>query len=220
MALVIYDMDDTLLSSDCSRLWIHYLLACGLAKSDTMIAEEARLNQAYIAGNLNMHDYLSMQLQPTLNMLPTELDPFVTEFVEDWVKPYISDAAYENVRQHQIQGDDCLVISASVEFLVKPIARILGIEEAIGIKIKYDQGRLTSQADGILSYREGKVLRLQEWMAHTEHSLADSWFYSDSHNDLPLLELVDHPVVINGDERLLDIAKNRNWPTYQWQVQS
>lgn len=218
MALVIYDMDDTLLASDCSRLWIHYMIACGWAEADQMIEAEIRLNQAYINGTLDMHEYLSVQLEPMQNMSMRALEPSIAEFVEEWIKPHISDAAYQNVQQHQMRGDACLVISASVEFLVKPIAKLLGIEEAIGIKIKTESGRLTSRAEGILSYQEGKILRLQEWMADTEHTLVDSWFYSDSHNDLPLLELVDHPVVINGDQRLLEIAKNRNWPTYQWQV--
>ena len=130
--------------------------------------------------------------------------------------PHVRPAAQDNIREHQAKGDRCLVISASTAFLVKPIANRLGIDDAIGVEIELDNGIITGRPDGVISYQEGKITRLQEWLEREQEALADSWFYSDSRNDLPLLELVCNPVAVSADPHLRAVARERNWRQVEW----
>lgn len=217
MALVIYDLDDTLLNEDCSRLWLRFLMDQGLADAD-ILQQEARLDEDYRRGTLDMNDYLLMQLGPhigsSLQQATTEVDLFIRQYIE----PHIRPSALENIRQHQANGDRCLVVSASVRFLVAPIANYLGIEDAIGVEIELDNEIITGKADGVICYQEGKVIRLNEWLEINGESLEGSWFYSDSHNDLPLLNKVCNPVAVSPDEKLRAVANDNGWSIYEWRI--
>ncbi|WP_286238777.1 HAD family hydrolase [Neptuniibacter halophilus] len=215
MALVIYDLDDTLLNEDCSRLWIRYLHDSGQA-DDSILQEEQRLDALYRQGKLDMRDYLQMQLQPHIGKTLCEATQGLEQFLDEYIEPHFRPAAVANIRQHQARGDQCIVVSASVAFLVAPIARRLGIDHAIGIQIETIKEKITGQPDGVICYREGKITRLQEWLEDREHSLEESWFYSDSQNDLPLLQRVAYPVAVSPDPVLRQHALNRDWPILEW----
>lgn len=216
MALVIYDLDDTLLNEDASRLWLQFIGDRGHACRETLLQEEARLDALYKQGKLDMCDYLLMQLGPHIGQKLDTVCAEIDSFISEYVMPHVRPAALENIREHQAKGDRCLVISASTAFLVKPIAKRLGINDAIGVEIELDNGMITGRPDGVISYQGGKVTRLEEWLQKEQEALNDSWFYSDSRNDLPLLELVCNPVAVSADQHLRAVARERNWRQVDW----
>ncbi|MBB1489183.1 HAD family hydrolase [Oceanospirillum sediminis] len=217
MALVIYDMDETLLDADCSTLWIEYLIEQGMADRDEILQKEKQLMQDYYQGNLKVEDYVTMQLKPTIGLSFEELEPHLERYVAEKIRPVIRQQARTNIARHKEQGDRCLIISASTEFLIQPIARELGIEDIIGIEIEIEQGRITGNISGIPSYQEGKVTRLEKWLSLNTENMNNSWFYSDSHNDRPLLEKVTNPVAVNADEKLSRLATANGWLQVCWQ---
>lgn len=217
MALVIYDLDDTLLNEDCSRLWLRFLMDQGLADAD-ILQEEARLDEDYRRGELDMNDYLRMQLGPHIGASIQQATAEIDLFIERYVAPHVRPSALDNIRQHQQKGDRCLVVSASARFLVAPIAKYLGIEDAIGVEIELENQIITGNADGVICYQEGKVTRLNEWLEKTGESMDGSWFYSDSHNDLPLLNQVCNPVAVSPDEKLRAVANDKGWSIYEWKL--
>jgi len=215
MPLAIYDLDETLINADCSLLWLQFLIDRGLA--DPAIMNDAReLDRRYHQGQLDMHDYVALQLRPHIGQTLTEATREVDLFIRDYVQPHIRPSAIENIGRHKSRGDRCLVISASIDFLVEPIAAHLGIEDAIGVRIELEQGRITGRADGPICYQEGKVLHLNRWLEQQGENTAGSWFYSDSHNDLPLLEQVDNPVGVSPDPHLAGLCIQRGWAVVNW----
>ena len=217
MALVIYDLDETLITADCSSLWIRYMVEKGIAPK-RLLAEAACLDALYVRGRLDIDQQVALLLSPHLGMTPAQLAPRVEAFVEERVLPHVSTEARANIRAHRTAGDRCMIISASVAFLVRPIAARLGIADAIGIDVETGGDGITGRISGTPSFREGKIVRLMEWARNASVDLRESWFYSDSHNDLALLEWVTNPVVINGDPVLSKVAAARGWPRHQWRT--
>ena len=217
MALVIYDLDETLITADCSSLWIRYMVEKGIAPK-RLLAEEARLGDLYARGRLDIDEQVALLLSPHLGMTLAQLAPRVEAFVAERVLPHVSTEARANIRAHRAAGDRCMVISASVAFLVRPIAARLGIADAIGIDVETGENGITGRISGTPSFRGGKVVRLMEWVRNAAVDLEGSWFYSDSHNDLALLERVTNPVVINGDPALSKVATARGWPRHRWRT--
>ncbi len=215
MAVIVYDLDHTLIDEDCSQLWIKYLTKNNIVGED-FIAEADKQHQQYLQSTLDMNDYLTLILKPHIGQTISEASTDIDQFIADYVVPHIRPDAVANIRQHQQAGDRCVVISASVEFLVAPIARHLGIEDAIGVRIELDQERITGKGNGVICYQDGKVFYFREWLEQQNENSADSWFYSDSHNDLPLLEVVDNPVAVSADPILVNIATERGWQVVNW----
>jgi len=216
MPLAIYDLDETLINADCSLLWLQFLIDQGL--TDPAIMDDARhLDHLYHQGELDMHHYVALQLRPHIGQTLAEATREVDLFIREYVQPCIRPSAVESIRRHKARGDRCLVISASIDFLVEPIAAHLGIEDAIGVRIELDQGRITGRADGPICFQEGKVLHLNRWLEQQGENTEGSWFYSDSHNDLPLLEQVDFPVGVSPDTRLANVCKQRGWAIVNWE---
>ncbi len=216
MALVIYDMDDTLLNADASSLWIEYLVEQGIADGDEILRQEEHFMQQYHQGTLDVSDYVVMQLKPCIGMTLEQLQPHIDAYIEEKIRPMVREDACTNIANHQAQGDRCMVISASTTFLVAPIAKALGIKDAIGIDIQLDDDRIVGTVEGVPSYREGKVTRLEAWLEQEKEEMHNSWFYSDSHNDLPLLEIVTNPVAVNADDKLVQLATEKGWQQVVW----
>ena len=216
MALVIYDMDETLLNADASTLWIEYLVEQGMADAQEMFAQEQRLMEQYRQGNLDVHDYVAMQLKPNVGMTLEELQPHIERYIDQKIRPVIRDDARSNIAEHKAQGARCLVISASTTFLVAPIAKEVGIDDVIGIDIHLEDERIVGTVKGVPSYREGKVTRLRKWLQQESEQMSGSWFYTDSHNDLPLLEQVCNPVAVNADDKLVRLAEENGWQQVLW----
>lgn len=216
MPLAIYDLDETLINADCSLLWLQFLIDKGL--TDPAIMDDARhLDHLYHQGELDMHHYVALQLRPHIGQTLAEATREIDLFIREYVQPCIRPSAVESIRRHKARGERCLVISASIDFLVEPIAAHLGIEDAIGVRIELDQGRITGRADGPICFQEGKVLHLNRWLEQQGENTEGSWFYSDSHNDLPLLEQVDFPVGVSPDTRLANVCKQRGWAIVNWE---
>lgn len=212
MALAIFDLDHTLLSGDSDHAWGQYLVDRKLVEP----AEHQRRNdhfyEQYKAGTLDIYEYLAFALKP-LTEHPLAL--MLTErqrFLEKRIKPLISQKSRDLIAKHKAAGDTLLIITATNGFVTYPIAEILGIEHIIAPEPEMQNGAYTGGIVGIPSFHEGKVTRLQAWLQDRQLDLTGSYFYSDSRNDLPLLEQVDNPVAVDPDDTLKARAEQQGWP--------
>lgn len=212
MTLALFDLDNTLLQTDSDHAWGAFLARHKLV-DDT---EHRKMNdyfyEQYTAGTLNIHEYAQFSQTFLSKNEPTKLDELHRQFMQEDILPNISTASRELVKHHQDQGHTLIIITATNRFVTAPIAHELGIEHLLAIEIKMDNGRYTREIDGIPTFREGKVTRLRMWLENSSETLDDSYFYSDSHNDLPLLQIVDNPVVVDPDPKLRAVAEQREWP--------
>ncbi len=211
MALAIFDLDNTLLGGDSDYLWGRFLAERGIVDGATYEAENQRFYAAYKAGTLDIHAFLAFALAPLAAHGLAELHALREEYLEEVIEPIVLPRAQTLVDEHRARGDTALIITATNRFVTEPIAARYGIEHLIATEPEFANGRYTGRVAGTPSFREGKVVRLHDWLATHGASLAGSWFYSDSHNDLPLLERVDHPVAVDPDAELARIAKTRGW---------
>lgn len=216
MALAIFDLDDTLIDGDCATLWSHELVNLGWVDGDSFLAHEQILMQQYAAGTLAMEDYMAYTLAPLVGRSAEEVAHVVEPFVENVIEPLIYSDAMRCLAAHRAAGDRLLIISASSHFLVSAIGERLGVEEVLAINLELQHGFYTGRTQGTLTYREGKITRLKQWLGETGESMEGASFYSDSRNDLPLLSLVDHPHAVNPDPLLREQAQARGWPVLDW----
>ncbi|SDU87369.1 HAD family hydrolase [Pseudomonas mucidolens] len=216
MALVIFDLDDTLIHGDCASLWCEQMGRLGWVDAESFMHRNNELMDAYSQGKLAMQDYMDFSLEPMIGRTPEEIEHLVEPWVEDIIEPLIYSDATRTIARHRAEGDRILVISASGTHLVKPIAARIGIDEVLAIELDVVHAVYSGKTVGVLTYREGKITRLMEWLAQEDQSLEGAYFYSDSRNDLPLLLKVDHPQVVNPDPVLREHAQKAGWPIHQW----
>jgi HAD superfamily hydrolase (TIGR01490 family) len=212
MTLAIFDLDNTLIAGDSDHLWGEYLCAQGLVDTENFRASNNRFNDDYKRGELDIHAYLAFALAPLAGRQPDDWQDTQRAFIRDCITPILLPAATNLIEKHRAQGDRLLIITATNEFVTKPIATLLGIEELLGCAVELKDGLMTGKPTGTLTYREGKVTRLREWLTIEQENLAGAWFYSDSHNDLPLLDIVDNPVLVDPDATLAQLGNQRGWP--------
>ena len=215
MALAIFDLDNTLLAGDSDYLWGRFLVEKGIVDGEQYERENERFYADYKAGKLDIHEFLRFSLKPLSRHSQQELAQWREEFIEEKIMPIISDQARELVEKHRQAGDLPLIITATNAFVTAPIAERFGIDHLIATEPETLDGHYTGEVAGEPSFREGKVKRLNAWLDEFRQTLEGSWFYSDSHNDLPLLEQVDNPVAVDPDSTLAEVAKQRNWPILQ-----
>ncbi|UVJ42844.1 HAD-IB family hydrolase [Pseudomonas sp. LS1212] len=216
MALAIFDLDETLIHGDCASLWSAQMGRLGWVDSESFLRRDLQLMDAYGKGHLAMEDYMAFSLEPIAGRTPEEVEHLVGPWVEDFIEPIIFSDACKKIAEHRKAGDRILIISASGTHLVKPIAERLGVDEILGIELEIKGGVYTGNTVGTLTYREGKITRLMDWLDAEEENLEGAYFYSDSRNDLPLLRKVDNPRVVNPDPVLLAEAEKAGWPIHQW----
>ena len=216
MALAIFDLDETLINGDCASLWTQEMVKLGWADGESFIAHEQELMRQYAAGTLARKDYMAFTLSPMVGRTPEEVGHVVEPFVEDVIEPIFYSVASRTLAAHRAAGDRLLVISASAHFLVSAIAERFGIDEVLAIDLELQHGFYSGRTQGVLTYREGKVTRLHAWLAEQNESLAGASFYSDSRNDLPLLQRVDRPFAVNPDPTLRAHAEQAGWPILSW----
>ena len=211
MTLAIFDLDHTLLDGDSDYLWGEYMVANQIVdKQDYQLENKAFLRD-YQRGQLDNDRYLQFALKPlTLHSLE-RLYNWRSDYVENWIKPIIASGAADLLNQHRKQGDTLIIVSATNLFITQPIAELLCIPHILSTEPEIVDNRYTGRYLGTATYKEGKVVALNAWLANNEHSLDDSYFYSDSINDLPLLEQVSTPVAVNPDDELKAIAEARGW---------
>jgi HAD superfamily hydrolase (TIGR01490 family) len=214
MRLALFDLDNTLLAGDSDYEWGQFLVDRGVLERAAYEAQNRAYFDQYVAGTLDIHEYLGFALRPLAQHSPAELDRWHAEFMATRILPMVGDAARALVRRHLDRGDLCAVITATNSFVTAPIAREFGVSHLIATEPEARDGRFTGRVAGTPCFREGKVRRLDEWLASRGRALGDfgeSVFYSDSHNDLPLLERVSRPVAVDPDEPLLGTARERGW---------
>ncbi|HHL45374.1 MAG TPA: HAD family hydrolase [Gammaproteobacteria bacterium] len=212
MALAIFDLDNTLLGGDSDYLWGEFLVEQGLVERAYYARENQRFYDEYKAGTLDIHEFMAFSLKPLTQHPVDELDALRARFIEQKITPVMLPAAKALLRKHRQQGDYLLIITATNRFVTEPIANALGVDDLLATDAEIRNGQYTGKVEGVPCFREGKVMRLEAWLAASGRNLAQSWFYSDSHNDLPLLELVTHPVAVDPDETLGRHAELKGWP--------
>lgn len=217
MALAIFDLDETLIHGDCATLWSEQMGRLGWVDPESFMQRNNELMDAYGRGELAMEDYMLFSLEPMAGRTPEEIAHLVAPWVEDVIEPLIYSDACKAIAAHRAAGDRILVISASGIHLVKAIAERVGVDEVLGIDLEVLHGVYTGHTVGTLTYREGKIVRLLEWLDAEGENLEGASFYSDSRNDLPLLLKVDHPHVVNPDPVLREQAEKAGWPVHHWQ---
>ncbi len=212
MSLAIFDLDNTLLAGDSDYLWGRFLVEQQLADSEFYERENLRFLHEYEAGTLDILEFLEFSLKPLSQMTPERLTGLHRQFMAEKIQPIILPKALALIDKHRTADNTLLIVTATNSFVTGPIAEVLGIEHLIATEPEQIEGRYTGRVTGIPSFREGKVTRLEAWLRTHGENLSNSWFYSDSHNDLPLLEMVEHPIAVDPDDTLSDHARDRGWP--------
>ncbi len=212
MSLAIFDLDNTLLSGDSDYLWGQYLAEIGAVDDHHYEAENLRFYEQYKAGDLDIYEFLRFSLRPLADNEPQELRRWRSQFIATKIEPIVRPAALQLLQQHRDKGDEPLIITATNGFLTQPIADLFGVPHVLATVPEQRQGRFTGEVAGTPCFREGKITRLHQWLEEYPHDLEGSWFYSDSHNDIPLLELVTHAVAVDPDDALNIHARERGWP--------
>ncbi len=212
MSLAIFDLDNTLLHGDSDYLWGEYLVELGVVDKADYAAKNAQFFADYKAGTLDVIAFQQFAMQPLANNRMDDLIRWRSDFVTQIIQPLVGQAAVDLVEQHREQGDTLLIITATNSFVTRPIADLFGIPHLIGTEPEQQGQQFTGRIAGIPSFHTGKVQRLHTWRQTHPIDLAGAYFYSDSHNDLPLLQKVDNPVAVNPDDILRAHAIEQQWP--------
>lgn len=218
MALAIFDLDHTLLSGDSDHAWGQFLVDRGLVDPEVHQRRNDHFYEQYKAGSLDIHEYLEFAMRPLTEYDADHMHAERDIFLNDRIEPLVSQKARDLIRHHEERGDTLLIITATNGFVTYPIAERLGIEHIIAPHPEVIDGRYTGKTVGIPSFQDGKVTRLKRWMEEHQHDMQGSYFYSDSHNDLPLLRLVDHPVAVDPDPTLQAEAEANDWPVISLRI--
>lgn len=212
MKLAIFDLDNTLIGGDSDYLWGQFLCEHGYLDRDSHSRKHQQYYEDYKAGKLDIMDFLRFQLAPLAGVDPGTLELRRAQYMDEKIRPILLDKARQLVDEHRDKGHCLVIITATNDFITTPIAAMLGVEHLIASKAERVNGYYTGQPAGIPSYAGGKVARLKQWLAENRSDPEEIWFYSDSHNDLPLLKIVDHPVAVDPDEVLEKAARQNGWP--------
>lgn len=212
MTLAIFDLDNTLIAGDSDHRWGEFLVAEGIVDSDHFSRENDRFFADYQRGALDIDAYLTFVLAPLAGRSLDAIAGWQMRFLSECIAPIMLPSASALIEKHRSQGHRPLIITATNEVVTRPIADILGVSDLLGCQVEIRDNVITGRPTGTRTYREGKVQRLREWMTAESEVLDGAWFYSDSHNDLPLLEIVDHPVAVDPDDTLAAVAAERGWP--------
>ena len=214
MELALFDLDNTLLSGDSDYEWAQFLMERGVLERAGYEAKNERFLNQYKAGGLDIHEFLDFQLAPLARHPRQKLDEWHGEFMRTKIEPMIRPKGMELVQRHLRDNHLCAIVTSTNTFITAPIARKFGVDHLLATELELEDGRFTGKPSGTPSFRQGKVTRLAEWLGGQGRTLASfsaSWFYSDSQNDLPLLERVTHPVAVDPDEILRREASVRGW---------
>jgi HAD superfamily hydrolase (TIGR01490 family) len=211
MTLAIFDLDNTLIADDSDYLWGKFLVDQGIVDRLVYDKINAKFYEDYQNGTLDMLAFLRFALAPLAAHPIEQLHNWRQDFINTIIKPLLLDKAKALIEKHRAQGDTLLVITATNSFITAPIVALYGIEHLIATTPEMIDGKYTGNVNGVPCFQEGKVTRLNEWLTLNNEKLEGSYFYSDSHNDLPLLKLVDFPVAVDPDEKLRDFADTKKW---------
>jgi HAD superfamily hydrolase (TIGR01490 family) len=215
MNLALFDLDGTLLPDDSDHAFGEFMVKLGWADSAASRARNDQFYADYVAGKLDVHAYVEFATAAWRERAPHEAERARERFMQEVIGPWLKREAHALVERHRAAGDLLVIVTATNEFITRPIADAFGVEHLIAVRLARDaEGRVTGAIDGTPSYGAGKVDRVQEWLAVHERTWDDFErvsFYSDSTNDLPLLELATDPVATNPSPALEAVARQRGW---------
>ncbi|MFN4063810.1 HAD-IB family hydrolase [Azoarcus communis] len=215
MDLVLFDLDNTLLAGDSDFAWAQFLISKGVLDREVQEAKNIAFYEQYKAGTLDIFEFLDFQLAPLARHSRAELDAWHREFLQDSIRPMITAQARALVNQHLERGAIVAVVTATNSFVTGPIVREFGIPHLIATIPAQQDGAFTGKPRGTPAFKGGKIERVEAWLESLGlyfGSFEQSWFYSDSHNDLPLMQKVDKPVAVDPDDTLRAHAVKRGWP--------
>ena len=216
MALALFDLDKTLLGGDSDFLWGEFLSEIGAVDVGKYQQKNQKFFDDYAKGELDIAKYLEFCLAPLASHSIKQLNKWHQQSMLEKIKPIFLEKAKKVVDAHKNNGDRVLVITATNSFVARPIAKIYGINELLATEPEMVNGKFSGKVSGEPCFQIGKVHKLKAWCKKNNESLSNAYFYSDSHNDLPLLELVENPIIVHGDKTLLNIAKQKNWQCMDW----
>jgi HAD superfamily hydrolase (TIGR01490 family) len=211
MALAIFDLDETLIAGDSDYSWGRFLVEQGRVDAGIYEQKNEKFYQDYQKGRLDIREYLAFALEPLSRLSREELSALHRQFMQEVIQPMWLPKAVELLQSHRQQGDFLLVVTSTNRFVVEPICARLGVDDLIATELETKDGCYTGDIVGEPSFREGKVSRLRAWLDEKDRDLEGSYFYSDSINDLPLLEKVSTPVAVDPDAGLSALAAERGW---------
>ena len=212
MGIALFDLDNTLIAGDSDFLWGCFLVEQGIVDATLYERENQRFYDQYKVGKLDIHEFMDFQLRLLSEHSLDILQQWRKQYVEEKITPVLLPRAQALIERHRQQGDTLVVITATNRFLTDPVAKLYGISHLIATEPEMQNDQYTGKVAGTPCFQDGKVVRLTEWLDENRQSLQGSWFYSDSHNDLPLLNNVTHPVAVDPDEILERHASDHDWP--------
>jgi len=200
------------LEGDSDHAWGEFASEHGLVDGPGFLERNDAFYEDYLRGTLDIDAYLRHALSPLVGQAPATLARWHTQFMREKIEPMLLPKAEQLLARHRRQGDRLIIITATNRYVTEPIAQRMGVGELLACEGEIIAGRYTGEPCGIPSYGAGKVTRLQQWLSEQQQNLHGSYFYSDSHNDIPLLSVVDHPVAVDPDDRLREHAQAQGWP--------
>jgi HAD superfamily hydrolase (TIGR01490 family) len=213
--LVLFDLDNSLLDGDSDYEWARFLISQGVLDGVVYEAKNEEFFNHYKAGTLDIHEFLAFQLAPLASHPREQLDRWHAQFMREHILPRMGPKARALVKMHVGEGSLCAIVTATNAFITAPIAREFGVPHLVATELEQQDGRYTGRPSGTPCFREGKLERVDLWLASLGHAWEDfpqTWFYSDSLNDLPLLERASKPVAVDPDDTLRGLALQRGWP--------
>lgn len=211
MSLSIFDLDNTLLNGDSDYLWGQFLVERGIVDGPRYEQKNQEFYDQYRQGTLDILAFLAFSLKPLSEHPIEQLLSWREIFIQEKIQPIMLEKAQSLIEDHRQRGNTLMIITATNRFVTQPIADALGIPHLLATEAEMANGQYTGKVSGIPCFQGGKVERLQQWLSDNHANLDESWFYSDSHNDIPLLDKVTYPVAVDPDKLLLDYAQARNW---------
>jgi HAD superfamily hydrolase (TIGR01490 family) len=214
--LTLFDLDGTLIPNDSDHAFGDFLVREGWADGHEFKRRNDHFYQQYLAGTLDIEAYVDFATSSWRQRHPAEAQAMRERFMREVMAPALRPQALALVKRHQDAGDLVAIVTATNEFVTRPIADAFGVQELIAVELQRDaQGRVTGRIEGVPTFQEGKIQRVLQWLQQRDHAWEQFdriTFYSDSPNDLPLLEKVSHPVATNPSPALEKIARERGWP--------
>ncbi|MGH8444807.1 MAG: HAD family hydrolase [Solimonas sp.] len=209
--LAVFDLDHTLLADDSDHLWGRWLIDKGVVDSEAYARENERFYGLYTAGTLDIHEYAAFSLRPLVEQPIERMLALRDRFVQEWIAAKVAPGAPALLEKHRAQGDELLITTATGRFITEPIAALLGVPNLIATDAEIHDGRYTGRIAGIPNFQGGKVQRLRTWLAAQEQPYTHLTAYSDSRNDIPLLEEAHTAVAVDPDAVLRATATSRGW---------
>jgi len=210
--LAIFDLDNTLLAGDSDYLWGQFLGENGYVDAEAHQKEHDRYYQDYLEGNLDINVFLEFQFRPLAENDMKTILSWRERFLDEKIRPVMLPKAIDLIEDHRNMGHKLMIITATNSFITIPIAELFDIDDLIASEPEMNNSEFTGKLSGTPSYAEGKVTRYEQWLQENNFEVSTSWFYSDSHNDIPLLNMVTHPIAVDPDDLLKVEAEKRGWP--------